>query len=103
MNRRDLLQKSLLGLGALLMINAAGLVNSVASVVLKAREKSLGYKDESPFPSKSCDNCRHYKVRDDEELGECVLVAMKNLMKADVVLVAPKGHCNMWAKILGPS
>lgn len=99
MNRRDLLKKSLLGFGAFFMINAAGLINSVASVVLKAREGALGYKDVSRFPSKSCDNCRHFKVRDGEEFGECVLVAMKNLMKADVVLVAPKGHCNMWAKI----
>lgn len=99
MNRRDFVKKSLLSFGAFFIINAAGLANSLASVVLKAREGSLGYKDVSRFLNKKCDNCRHFKPRDGEEAGECVLMAMKNLMKADVVLVAPKGHCNMWAKI----
>jgi len=94
MDRREFFRKSILGLGAFFLMN-----KSFAKVVQKAAEGSLGYKNESRFPNKNCQNCKHYKMSEDGESGECVLLPMKKMMKADVVLVDPKGHCNMWAKI----
>lgn len=95
MERRDFLKRSFLGLGAILVASVANISNSVASVILKAVPGKLGYREKSSFPQKSCENCKNYKA----ESGECVLLAMRNVMKADVVLVEKAGYCNMWAKV----
>lgn len=95
MNRRDLLKKSLLSLGALALVNLASAVNALASVAVKALPGKLGYREESRFPQKRCDNCKSYNAQS----SECVLQAMRNAMKAQQVLVEKAGHCNMWAKI----
>lgn len=95
MNRRDLLKKCLFSLGTLALLQLSSLENSMASVVLKALPGKLGYREVSKFPNKKCQSCKHYKA----DSGECVLAAMRNVMKANVVLVEPQAHCNMWAKI----
>lgn len=95
MNRRELLQKSLFSLGALALVQLSSIASSMASVVVKALPGKLGYQAVSKFPHKKCENCKSYQAQS----GECVLLAMKNVMKADQVLVESGGHCQMWAKV----
>lgn len=100
MDRRNFLKKSILGLGAFLVINGAAAISGFAASIVEASEGKLGYKLESRFPSKNCLNCKSYQQREKEEMGQCILTAMKKVMKAEVVLVEKAGHCNMWAKIV---
>lgn len=82
-------------MGAFAIVELASLTNLVAAAAVKVIPGKLGYQEVSKFPQKRCENCKNYRA----ETGECVLLAMKNVMKAEHVLVDRDGHCNMWAKI----
>lgn len=96
MRRRDFLQKSLF---SFITLSFWQISSSLAAVVLEASVGKLGYKVKSPFEQKNCLNCKNYKAHAEKDSGECVLIAMKKLMKADVVIVREEAYCNMWAAI----
>ena len=103
MKRREFLKSTLLLAAVSTVVGkAAGLFNNAVASVFVTVGK-LGYKEVSPQAKngKQCDTCKHYKANAaaGKGAGECVLPAMKNVMKAaSNPYVKDGAYCNMWAK-----
>lgn len=101
MNRRDFFKNTMISIA----VSVSGGINKVLAKAVESTKSvralvgKLGYREESKLPTKNCLNCKSYKIIKDNKDGECELVSMRKVMKSDLVIVNPKGHCVMWAKI----